>query len=268
MFDDSNQNNKPPSNLPTEPVDIFAGVEKGGGTVLAPTGAVQPQPPVKDALDAGLLKKVESSTTPIAPNNFSGQPATYQVKEPVLGKIILVIVLIVVAGGLVYGGWMVYKYLNAPPATPLVKTPTTTPVTKEDNQNTPLGEDQIVAPTTTESTTPPVVEVPTTTATSNISVDMANDKLLFGQPVDSDKDGLPDSMETQLGTDPNNVDSDKDGLSDGDEVVIWRTNPLNPDTDGDSYKDGEEVKNGYNPVGPGKLITTNTTTQSGTTTKK
>jgi len=48
-------------------------------------------------------------------------------------------------------------------------------------------------------------------------------------------------------------DSDSDGLSDGDEVLRYKTDPANPDTDGDGYSDGSEVKNGYNPLGEGKL---------------
>ncbi|MCX6794749.1 MAG: hypothetical protein NTY31_02055 [Candidatus Falkowbacteria bacterium] len=50
-------------------------------------------------------------------------------------------------------------------------------------------------------------------------------------------------------------DSDGDGLSDEEETNKYKTDPFNPDTDGDGYKDGEEVKNGFNPNGPGKLIT-------------
>ena len=70
---------------------------------------------------------------------------------------------------------------------------------------------------------------------------------------DSDKDGLSDEREKELGTDPNSPDTDKDGLSDYLEIKVYETNPLNPDTDGDSYLDGEEVKAGYNPRGEGKL---------------
>jgi hypothetical protein len=47
---------------------------------------------------------------------------------------------------------------------------------------------------------------------------------------DYDGDGLPDKLEEALGTDYKN-----------------------PDTDGDGFKDGEEVRNGYNPLGPGKI---------------
>lgn len=71
---------------------------------------------------------------------------------------------------------------------------------------------------------------------------------------DSDGDGLTDDEERGLGTDPYLIDTDKDGLTDREEVKVYKTNPLNPDTDGDGYSDGEEVKNGYNPLGQGKLL--------------
>jgi hypothetical protein len=77
--------------------------------------------------------------------------------------------------------------------------------------------------------------------------------------IDSDKDGLTDAEEAQLGTDAMQADSDGDGLSDWDEVRVYKTNPLNPDSDGDGYIDGEEVKNGYNPLGPGRMLNINST---------
>ena len=49
-----------------------------------------------------------------------------------------------------------------------------------------------------------------------------------------------------------NKDSDNDGLSDKDEAV-YGTDPKRADTDGDGYLDGDEIKNGYNPLGEGKL---------------
>lgn len=48
------------------------------------------------------------------------------------------------------------------------------------------------------------------------------------------------------------VDTDNDGLLDSLETY-YHTDPNNPDTDGDGYNDGEEVANGYNPNGSGKL---------------
>jgi len=69
--------------------------------------------------------------------------------------------------------------------------------------------------------------------------------------LDSDKDGLTDVEERQLGTNSNGSDTDGDGLSDYQEVKIYKTNPLNPDTDGDTYTDGAEVLAGYDPNKPG-----------------
>ncbi len=71
--------------------------------------------------------------------------------------------------------------------------------------------------------------------------------------TDTDSDGLTDTAEQSVGTDPNNPDSDGDGLTDGEEVNTYRTNPLNPDTDGDSFSDGVEVENGFDPNGAGGL---------------
>ena len=62
-----------------------------------------------------------------------------------------------------------------------------------------------------------------------------------GGQIDSDGDGLLDSEEAQIGTDPFDPDTDKDGLSDGEEVKTYLTDPLNPDSDLDALKDGPEV---------------------------
>ncbi|MGI6689369.1 MAG: hypothetical protein ACOX63_00715 [Christensenellales bacterium] len=70
--------------------------------------------------------------------------------------------------------------------------------------------------------------------------------------ADSDKDGLSDSYELMIGTDPKNADSDGDGLTDGDEVLRHRTNPLSQDTDGDGLSDTEEqlilAARGFSPL--------------------
>ncbi|MHA2089393.1 MAG: hypothetical protein ACW98K_00930 [Candidatus Kariarchaeaceae archaeon] len=58
---------------------------------------------------------------------------------------------------------------------------------------------------------------------------------------DSDRDGLSDSFEIELGTNPNNADSDGDGLDDGDERENFETDPLVNDTDNDNFLDGAEA---------------------------
>ena len=83
--------------------------------------------------------------------------------------------------------------------------------------------------------------------------------LLAGSPalaqIDSDGDGLDDSMETSVGTDPNDPDSDDDDVIDGDEVS-WNqdtdndglVNALDPDSDADGLDDGEEMSLGTSMV--------------------
>jgi hypothetical protein len=71
--------------------------------------------------------------------------------------------------------------------------------------------------------------------------------------IDSDSDGLADTEEKTLGTDPKKVDTDNDGLFDREEVKVYHTDPLNPDTDGDGHKDGDEVRLHFNPRGTGTL---------------
>ena len=73
-------------------------------------------------------------------------------------------------------------------------------------------------------------------------------------PKDSDQDGLTDTREFFLGTDPELADTDGDGLSDKDEVDVYHSDPLDTDTDNDTYLDGAEVTSGYSPIGPGKLL--------------
>ena len=72
--------------------------------------------------------------------------------------------------------------------------------------------------------------------------------------VDSDHDGMPDDVELQNGTNPNNpldadADPDGDGLTNGDEVALG-TNPNSADSDGDGIDDGTEIQLGYDPKDP------------------
>lgn len=63
--------------------------------------------------------------------------------------------------------------------------------------------------------------------------------------ADPDGDGVPNEIEDQFGTDPNNPDTDGDGLTDKEEITTYHSlgvDPLNPDADGDGLTDFEEVR--------------------------
>ncbi|MEK7681160.1 MAG: hypothetical protein AAB348_03915 [Patescibacteria group bacterium] len=226
MFDEPKIPSQPPKNLPTEPADMFEGVDKGG----------QPAPQIPDALSAGLLKKKEMA--PQKMENDLGailQSNASRADSPIVGKVIFFVFLAMVLGAVGFGGWYFY--------TGMVKD----------------SKPEVVKPS--QETTQPKESAPSASSQPNsdekaseLPAKINNDKILFGEPIDVDKDGLDDAREKEAGTDPNVADTDADGLNDGDELIIWRTDPINPDSDGDTYLDGKEVKNGYNPLGLGKLF--------------
>jgi len=75
------------------------------------------------------------------------------------------------------------------------------------------------------------------------------DKLVAGllevtvDHTDTDADGLPDTVEAVIGTDPKSPDSDLDGIEDMAEVAN-RTDPMEADSNGDGIPDGNEVVGG------------------------
>jgi hypothetical protein len=73
--------------------------------------------------------------------------------------------------------------------------------------------------------------------------------------ADPDEDGLSNSEEKDLGTDPEVPDSDGDGLMDGEEVELG-TNPMSLDSDGDSYQDNWEIAEGTDPTDAASMIYT------------
>ena len=81
----------------------------------------------------------------------------------------------------------------------------------------------------------------------NGATSTANVELYVG---DRDRDRVPDDVEEEIGTDPDDPDTDKDRIKDGDEIeggdpFRWdegdETDPLDADTDDDGLKDGDEI---------------------------
>ncbi len=71
--------------------------------------------------------------------------------------------------------------------------------------------------------------------------------VIYKVDFDSDRDGLGNNEENELGLDPFNPDTDNDGLTDGDEIYQYFTSPLSNDTDSDGMPDGWEVQYGLDP---------------------
>ena len=57
--------------------------------------------------------------------------------------------------------------------------------------------------------------------------------------LDSDSDGLIDTMEISIGTDPYDWDTDKDGVLDGAEINRFRTDPLDDKSPPIAVEQGE-----------------------------
>lgn len=273
MFD--NHTNPPagavPPNLPMgEPDDMFAGA--GVDSPLPEPVSIPPT-----ALDAGVLRPVAAQTAPLPTPNPTPIPTSAPTPTPsrretsplpsmplsggansdgvlsaplgghkALITVIVVLSLIIVGGG---AAWAYVTFINPPDTQVLTNTNT-----------------QVVPETNTSEEASAVLETPTTTAEAVVDNTTSTDSLiLFGEPVlDTDSDGLDDSVEREKGTNMLAWDSDGDSLSDGDEILTWKTNPLKADSDDDTYEDAAEIKNGYNPNGPGKLFAAPTTTTAAT----
>lgn len=61
------------------------------------------------------------------------------------------------------------------------------------------------------------------------------------EKIDSDKDGLTDLEEKEIGTNPQLFDTDGDTLGDYKEHIELGTNPLKSNTDNDRYDDNEDA---------------------------
>lgn len=259
MFDDqkTNQGTGAPANLPlNEPEDIFSDADDVGAVDTMDTATAEvpaePAPVYSSAVDAGKLTPRETAPVEERPRVVAENPKEglesipslppqdiSEMKGPVLSKAILFtvvsLVVIAIVGG---GGWWIYSSFV------LDNT-----IDDGFGSGTTIATDTTVVDTETTTPIAPSTEI----NNSEVSSEVIDNEILFGEGIDSDSDRLGDSTEEEIGTDPNNWDTDNDRLSDGDEVLTWGTDPLNPDSDSDGFLDGDEVLSHYDPMGPGKL---------------
>lgn len=222
MFDEISQ----------DPEDMFAQTDANAPQVAPPTMSTSSTAPQSAPGTAQPVSPVMQQPSVAPSRSIPAQPGA---RAPFPWKVVVLVIAILSAITLAF--FLSMRILNsrtpvtptAPSETEQMPTQTTAPAA-----TTPAPVAETVPGTAPEATVPVVAPVEST--------------------VDTDKDGLSDTQEATLGTNPNNPDTDADGLFDKEEVDVYRTNPLNSDTDGDTYKDGDEVKNGYNPNGPGKLL--------------
>lgn len=244
-----------PNNNPVSPtpVDMYAGINSS------------PVPPATNMQNQNALAQPLPSQAYPPTNNSS-------VKFLIIGLVTLVLVLA--------GAFTVYQMVLKPKLENNLQTiPVTTIIdeTQEINPDDTMFNDQVATSSDTEF----VDLTATSSATSSLIVvePSSTSSVPIDQPVeiDSDMDGLNDSLETLKGTNKNLADTDADGLNDGDEVLKHETNPLKADTDtdglndgdeilkyqtkplvidtdGDSFADGLEVEKGYNPLGTGRMV--------------
>lgn len=107
---------------------------------------------------------------------------------------------------------------------------------------------EVVTPSVTQDITPEVTEVVTPQVTEDVTPEVTEDvtptvSVVPTQStisrIDTDRDGLTDEYEIQIGTDITNIDSDSDGVSDYIEVICGY-NPLSNDSDNNGILDGDE----------------------------
>lgn len=242
MFNDLNQTNNQ-ANPPVD--DIFAETEQSAGQKTATQSVASGIETRRIGLAAG-----DGETEPIE------EPSSPWFKVVVISIVVIILAL---------GGYLVYSKFMTPQDVNIVDLNqgpvSTSPVVNNEVPSetsaevVPVVEEEevLVEEVATEEEIIPLIPGVNSPVEEPITPPLEIEPVTPAQPVDTDQDGLTDLEENAAGTNINIVDTDGDGLSDYEELKIYGTNPLLADTDGDNYSDGDEVKNGYNPLGDGKL---------------
>lgn len=252
MFEDQDTQN------PTGGVTSPQGAPSRQETPSPEETSVEPEPetasPKREPDD--IFKEVEQPAESEAgqgPASAGSEPPAGEPPVPpsprLSRKWIIIAVITLGAAILALGGVLAYRYLAKSTQTPKANKNVNQVLNVNQVKNTNQPTKNVNATTNVNQT-----QVSNTNQISNTNQAVTNQNVNQAA-VDSDNDGLNDEEEKRLGTDPKKIDTDADGLYDREEVKIYETNPLKSDTDGDGYTDGQEVRSGYDPKGPGKLLT-------------
>ena len=223
---------------PIEPPDIFATTDNVVDNSLPKPPIFQPKKLGENEIESlNIISEAEVQ------GSGKGRKQKYVIAGSIVGFMILFF----------FALWYSYNILLPKLDEKKVKTP----VTKEQaKSNGNIGDSENVAPVQAPNGEP---DQPTKKETEVVNPEFASTtpETAASNNADNDSDGLTNDEEKASGSDINDSDTDHDGLFDREEVKIYHTSLLDPDTDHDGFTDGTEVKNGFNPVGEGKLYDIN-----------
>jgi len=259
MFEDIK--NKDTQGQPHSTEDMFDAVDPQADALPMPPRS-QPAPVLDSAgLPVAIAVGPAQPLQDLADIEPRYQPASRGGWIKKLGIWLLSAGLIAVLG---YGGWYAYATYLAPAFESQKQTEQNNNTTNQTTVNTNNQPVNITVPTNPVVPTPaPVIDQDQDGLTD------VEESILGTAPTnpDTDGDGLTDYEEVKIyNSDPLLADTDNDGLTDREEGFTWKSDPRSPDTDGDGYQDGDEVRNGFNPIGPGKLAPPETAPVSGNVT--
>ncbi len=211
---------------------------------------------------ADIKEPIKTSPQTPAPGTEPSAP-----KKGFPWKVILGIVIPLVVIGLGIGGYYIFQEYFAGQDASLVtdtgKTvaPTTIPSTSEPSDSPPINspipepdEDKLAASQASMALLKAQAEEEQRQMEMATSAEMMDMQTLpdIGQPESATSSGVPEPIEAEeqvvFELVPG-IDSDEDGLTNSEELLLG-TDPNLADSDGDGYSDGSELNNGYDPAAP------------------
>jgi len=207
------------------------GLESGDDLRRNPLIIAAPPPQIDNELDpttgtfsavspSMVLDEEEDRTVLSRPDSTQHTPSTTQSKLPLMIGGIVVLLLFV-------GGPLLYLY---------------------NFNDTQISQPNSATTTAIDTIAATVVDETATAETVAELIEAENQATAEWLEQDSDRDGLSNKEELEIGTLPEKRDTDEDQIDDYEEVYEYKTDPLRADTDGDGIRDGNELAQGLDPL--------------------